>query len=74
MLVEEVILNYSLFMAKDHLGYIFERAHVLSNSGHLLFTIDRESKDYDRTTKIFYQNVGFIFICNRILLVLDLFV
>ena len=71
--MEEAILNYSIFLVKGY--WYIETAHVLSSSGHLLFTIDRESKDYDRTTKIFYQNVGFImFICNRILLVFDFFV
>ena len=74
--MEEVILNYCMFLVKGWQGAIDETAHVLNNSGHQLFTIDRESRkfDYDKTTKICYKNVGFIFICYIILLVFDLFV
>ena len=56
---------------------LIKTAHVLNNSGHQLFTIDRKSRkfDYDKTTRICYKNVGFImFICYIILLVFDLFV
>ena len=65
------------FLVKVFKGEFDETAHVLNNSGHQLFTIDRKSRkfDYDKTTKICYKNVGFImFICYIILLVFDLFV
>ena len=73
--MEEVILNYCMFLVKGY--WYIETAHVRSNGGHQLFTIDRTTRKFDRdkTTKICYKNVGFImFICYIILLVFDLFV